>query len=648
MNKRIFSFLCILSLLLTGVLSGCGTAQDSTPATTAPTASIDIVLADDIPSAYIDTPYEVNKLFVQEEGVVYTYEARYVDPVSGATKKLIVKNDKLTPKVYAEILLEITATKGKETVSKEISIPMGFTADEIDMLLASDGAAGGNVDGVQKNVTKDAAYLKGEKSTSSLSVSFSNADSGGVELLDLSHYSLTAYYTDRSWKNAVVTFSVYNPMDQDIEFKLTSYDPVAIKANYWDSEGNTQSQIAKAGTWTEVAFSLYKMGIKQVLFSSPKGIRSDSLKVLARYNGSDVCSLYIDNVNVVPASSVEGIETGCIEAQIPAGDFSDLLKTGTVYTWDETAQLSFSTKGNRTKDAYAFGSSEACGYPMFFVDFDKVTDISAFEYLKFDIYAENAYPFVQVGIRYLDADGATQYSGTSYDYYRSTWRTLYLNLDYLKNVDLTRAVGVYFAVHMGNRFVADEYNCVYFDNVMLYDYNDDQPVIPAATVEDHDLISGPFSVEDSKPGVNGVCKVATDETGLAKSNSALMFWTNNASGYPNPVATFMFDQEQDWSDKMMLNVDTHQDNAHYWMGFTIIALDDNGNQVTYFFCHDTVLTNWMTNSFPLSWFRSQDQEGASAKPEDLKRVIGLMVTVDLAANVTSEVGQIFFDNITVS
>jgi hypothetical protein len=345
---------------------------------------------------------------------------------------------------------------------------------------------------------------------------------------------------------------------------------------------------------------------------------------------------------------VEGLETGYVKPQLPAGDFSDLLNSCNVYSNNSDMTLSPTTEGNGSKDAYEFGCSVAMGYPMLYLDFERLTDISGFDYLKFDIYASKAYPNVSAGVRYLNENGEVKVKGTSFDYSRENWRTLYVNLDYLKGADLTKVVGIYFAVHMDSRFVAGEYNKVIFDNVSLYTYDLDQPSMPAAKVEDHDLISGAFYTTNTKPGTSGVCKVSADEKGNLKSNSALVFWTNNACGYPNVVATFRFDEEQDWSDKSILNVDTHQDNAHYWMGFTIIALDENGNEVTYFFRHDTVLTHWMTNSFPLSWFQFRDLEGDPAKPEDLKRVIGLKISVDLAVNIGAEVGCAYFDNITVS
>ena len=74
----------------------------------------------------------------------------------------------------------------------------------------------------------------------------------------------------------------------------------------------------------------------------------------------------------------------------------------------------------------------------------------------------------------------------------------------------------------------------------------------------------------------GICKVATDETGTKKSNSTVLFWANTPVGYP--TANFVFEDEQDWSDYSVLTFETHQINAHYWMQFTIVYLDENDCQ----------------------------------------------------------------------
>ena len=163
-------------------------------------------------------------------------------------------------------------------------------------------------------------------------------------------------------------------------------------------------------------------------------------------------------------------------------------------------------------------------------------------------------------------------------------------------------------------------------------------------IEDNDILSAPLFVINNKTNTSGVCKVSADETGLSKSNSMLLFWANNVSGYP--TATFLYDTEQDWSDYNLLTFETHQVNAHYWMHFEILYLDENDRQHTLSMYHDTIFNHWLTNNAPFEWFETED--GQSAKEEHLKRVVGFRITVDFANNLTDEVGYIFFDNFELS
>ena len=647
---RMLALVLVFSILFPAILGGCGKSTADPVATTAPAVTepaIAIMVKDIIPPAYVNEDYDLSALITEEEDVEYAYRANYIDPQSGEIKELKVKRGKIEPKAEADIQVVITASKGDETCSVDVTVPISVSADALDKLLVTDGTAGEAAPGVKKVLVKNTEYLQNQSSTSSLEVVFTNPNAAneGASLLTLSHYSLMPYYSAKVWKNAAVTFWVYNPMDQVVDFKLTSYNPATFNYLLWDTSHNTQIQQAQPGQWTQVKFSLYDMAITQPLYSSPDGLREDSLKVAARYNGSGECKVYIDCIDIVHADAI-GLQTGYVEPALPAGDFSDLLSSCKVYTNEPIAQLTTSYNGNGTNTAYRFGADQKTGYPTFYLDFPQVTDISGFDYLKFDVYAEKCYPYVTAAIRYLDENGEEQKHGTSYDFYREQWRTIYVNLDYLKYADLTKAVGICFSIHIDSHFVENAFNCVYFDNVMLYDYPNDEPQIAHATVEDNDLLNNPFYAANIKPNTSGVSKVATDENGTAKSNSTLMFWTNNACGYPNVYAHFVFDQEQDWSDNRILNLDSHQFHGHYWMGFTIITLDEEGNEKTYFWRHDTVNTHWQTTAAPFEWFK--DDEGNTAKPEDLKRVIGLKISVDMAVNVTAEVAHIFFDNIFVS
>lgn len=636
MKNRLFSLICCTVILLSLVLTGCN--NNSNP-TTPTEPAVSIVLKESIPNAAVGISYDLSTIVKAEDGVKYTYSATYIDPETNQSNELTVVRGKCTPKVEADISVTVTATRGEESSSIQLIVPINISVDIMDTLLVSDDIS----HGLTKVLTKESSYLHGDSSTSSVAVTFA---SGNHELFNLSHYALQAYYSAQVWRNAAVSFWVYNPMEQDVAFKLVSHNPETGTTLLWESDENTQIQVAKANTWTNVVFSLYDMGITQPLFESPAYPRKDSLKVCAQYEGSEDCTLYIDELDIVHAESIEGLTTGYTKSATPSGNYSDLLNSCRVYTEDSVAQLTESPIGNGSTDAYLFGSKQQAGYPTFYIDFPQVTDISGFDYLKFDVFGENCYPYLAASIRYLDQDGNIQNSGAYYDYYRNQWQTLYLNLDYLKDVDLTKVIGISFSVHMNRNFVAGQFNCVYFDNVALYEYPFDEPQMAPAITEDHDIISGPFYTTGTKPNTNGVCKVSQDEAGNSRSNSSLLFWTNNACGYPNVDATFMFDTEQDWSNNSILSFDTHQSCGHYWLQFNILYLDENGKQQSAYWRYDTINTAWQTNHASLDWFKLED--GTPIKPENLNRVVGFQVAANMAINVTGEVALIYFDNFILS
>ncbi len=646
LKQRLISFL--IASILCCALVGCGAKVNIPTAIPTQPAAKYIQVKEEIPPAYVDSSYDLKQVVAQLDGVEYKYSAVYTDPVSRKEKKLTVKSGKMIPKVVADISVTVTAEKDAEKETYQFEVPVSYVYDVLDTLLASDGVAGAADNSVSKELVRENEFLKAEGSTSSLKVNFSNPTetNRGTKLLDLSHYSLMAYYSSRVWDNAAVTLWVYNPNAEDVELKLTSFNSVTSKSLDWSSNANTQVQYAKAGEWTKVSFSLYQMDIYQVLYNSGDSVRMDQLELHGRYDGSGNCTIYIDGVDVVDASVIEGLETGYVEPVLPSGDYTDLFKSCRVYNGDSGAKLEISSYGNSSKDSYRFGSDTQLGYPTFYVDLPGETDISGFDYMKFDVYAEKCYPYVSVAIRYIDENGEVKHQGTTYDFYREQWRTLYVNLDYLSDVDLTRVVGFNFSINVASHMVENAFNCVYFDNLSLYEHLQNEPEQAAPIVEDHDLISGAMLPSNIKIGTSGVCKVSEDETGTGKSNSMLLFWTNNACGYPNVFTTFRFNSEQDWSGMNVLNFDTHQFNGHYWMGFTVFVLDEEGNEKTLFWRHDTVLTHWMTNSAPLTWFTKED--GSSATADDFKRVVGLKIAVDMAVNVTDEVAQIYFDNIFVS
>lgn len=644
MRKRVLILLCIAALLL-GTFAGCGETVQQVPDN-----AKSVNLVNKIGLASVGEKYNLSKIIIEQRNVEYTATASYVDPDTGKTVDLEVTELCFVPDKKADILVKITGTSDKETYYSEITIPMEehqqteelIQTDALDALLASDGAAGEADEGVIKTVVFDSQYIKNDASVTALQVDFHNPEAAdeGTFLVNLSNCALTPYYSARVWENAAVSFWAYNPMEKDIQFKLSSFNEYTAENLFWNSDNNTQVQTAKAGEWTLIQFSLYQMGIENVLFTDGTGIHTSQLKLLARYAGDGECTVYVDGLDVLPADAVEGLETGFVDIPAPEGNFVDLLEVYEISTNNDQASLSVSDNSNGGENSVCFGASEPVGWPSFRVDFGQELDLSGFDYLKFDMYAEKCYPWASVSVIYIDENGEEQRATKGFDTYREQWRTIYLNLDYLTDADLTRAVGLGFSINVSDNMVKDEFNCVYFDNVCLYERPNAQPDLPAAVQEDDDLISGSMTFANTLPGINGVCKVSQDEAGEAKSNSHLVFWTNTASGYPCVSATFMFDEEQDWSKNKIFSFDSHMDGAHYLLMFTLYTLDEFGNEQQLTMRTDTVLTHWMTNSAPLNWFKAED-----GSTPDLSRVIGMSVAVDLAVNVTKEVGHIFLDNV---
>ena len=159
--------------------------------------ALSVSVADNIPKAYVDAPYDLSLLVEAEENVEYTYSASYTDPETGESKELKVRKGKITPKAEANISVTVMAVCGEDTASAAIVVPIHISSDTVDALLASDGAAGQADTGVAKTVTKESTYIHGESSTSALAVNFTNPteENKGTNLLNLSHYALQAYYS---------------------------------------------------------------------------------------------------------------------------------------------------------------------------------------------------------------------------------------------------------------------------------------------------------------------------------------------------------------------------------------------------------------------------------------------------------------------
>ena len=87
MKRKILAILLIFSLLLTGLLSGCGDSNVEETVPTEPAVPIEVKTS--IPAAYVGTAYKISDLVNEEKDVEYKYTATYVDPATGETEELV-------------------------------------------------------------------------------------------------------------------------------------------------------------------------------------------------------------------------------------------------------------------------------------------------------------------------------------------------------------------------------------------------------------------------------------------------------------------------------------------------------------------------------------------------------------------------------
>ena len=276
-----------------------------------------------LPKAYQFEEYDLRDIIIMEDGVSYSATACYVEQVLDEATKTYTMQTHLvevvdlcfTPETLNDTEVIVTAARGKETASKKVSISTIVRADPLDDLYKASGLLGFADTGITKSVNTNKLYIQGENSATSLQVKFSGkeAHDWGNIFMELSHPSAQAHFTDQIWDNAIVTFWVYNPMEQDVEFQLTVNDHTfPVMLDWTGEEGNFRRQFAKAGEWTQIFFSLRRMGTTHKLVTDMYSTESVCIKFqYAGYSTTQEYEMefYLDNLDVVPASMYPDVDT---------------------------------------------------------------------------------------------------------------------------------------------------------------------------------------------------------------------------------------------------------------------------------------------------------------------------------------------------
>jgi hypothetical protein len=302
----------ITLLIASFLLSGC--SQGSAPK---------IVFEDSFPYCYVGEAYDIHDVLNVQTGVSYTFEATYQDYYTLKDNKIEVQDYSFTQEVKFDVHLIVYASNGGAKSEKSIDIPVKYRGDQIDEYFSNGGQLSWCDPGFSKELTQDSDHMHSSTSKSAIDVSYigSNSYTWGAGVFSLTNFRLADLWSDKSWENAIVSFYVFNPSAYPIDFQLRVYDVYTGLVNTdwaYDLEGASYRQVvAKSGVWTHCAFSLRKIGITHLLTLTEDYSRKDELSIKCRYEGAPdpsapkvySYSYYIDDIDVVPASSFPEVDT---------------------------------------------------------------------------------------------------------------------------------------------------------------------------------------------------------------------------------------------------------------------------------------------------------------------------------------------------
>lgn len=300
--------LFVVAVCLLAAFAGC----DQEPAVQSGSLQVNTIKI--MPYAYLNEEFDLRDVLLMEEGVEYSATACYVD-ISTLTEYPLEVNDLcFTPEAVAETVVVLSANRGKETAAKVIYIPTTIRAEPIDDLYKSSGPLGGSDPGISKSVNINPLYLQGDTSTTSLHIEFNSTDPHpyGNQFMNFSAPAVQEYFTDKTWENAIVTFWVYNPMEKPIEFQFRLTDGEIGTNLDWQTVDGPHKQFALPGQWTQLFFSLRKLGTTHRLTSGTYSEDYLSLKFRYEdYNTKEAYSFdfYMDNIDVVDASMYPEVDT---------------------------------------------------------------------------------------------------------------------------------------------------------------------------------------------------------------------------------------------------------------------------------------------------------------------------------------------------
>lgn len=321
MKRKFFRLLSLLAVALP-FLSSCGSNKLAS-------GDFDIEFKTIIPIAFVGESYNFNRVLVKKDGIEYSMTAKYFNYETKSMNSLSVKDFHFTPVQLGDITVVVSAYNQSVYKQRTQNIRVSIKGDPVDELLTN-GESSFCDEGISKELNINPEFVK--VGTSSIFAKFNHSKfyRWGAAVIAPNNFRLLDYWSDKTWDNAILTFWVFNPTDYQFEFQLRVKETPEL-GNLdidWGQPLNTP-QFAEPHVWTQIFFSMNKIGINRPLYINESGTVNDQFIVKTRWHGPHgteehplqyTWSMYIDGVDVVDHSVYPDVPTDPITSAETLGD----------------------------------------------------------------------------------------------------------------------------------------------------------------------------------------------------------------------------------------------------------------------------------------------------------------------------------------
>ncbi|MBQ2987343.1 MAG: hypothetical protein IJE23_07675 [Tyzzerella sp.] len=257
-----------------------------------------VEFSETIPDAELGVEYDFEPYILKQEDTEYSMTAQYLDD-NFEYQDLEVDGFKFTQNELSDVYITVNAKRGELTATGEVTVKVVTNPDPIDKWQVSVWSEGG----FTKKLNTDPQYLASEESNSSIKVEYMG---NGILGTPLSIFPLLDFDTDKyisveDWSNAVLTFDVYNPMDEEITFgMLIKHQALEVNTHF----AQNPQFVAAPKQWTHVEYSYRSMSVTENFVFDEEFENSDHNIVQVTYSGATedesayVYSFYVDNLDI--------------------------------------------------------------------------------------------------------------------------------------------------------------------------------------------------------------------------------------------------------------------------------------------------------------------------------------------------------------